>query len=156
MLKRILSWQSKFNKFFQTYLLHVLIFSISLLTKICDHIENDKSLKEKFGHFSYLLKNRDLFSLIMMMMMMLNCFCDMVDRQNTFSLISNRDYCQRSSPSWISDTPWAEFEPAQNLSSCLVEWSFEVVITTTPQRRLITHLFLMFVSTEFWNQEYFS
>ena len=50
------------------------------------------------------------------------------------SLISSRDHCQRSSPSRISDTPRAGFEPAQSLSSGLVEWSCAVVITTTPQR----------------------
>ena len=31
----------------------------------------------------------------------LNCFCGMVDRRKTFSLISSRDHCQRSSPSRI-------------------------------------------------------
>ena len=67
------------------------------------------------------------------LMMMMNCFCGMVDRQKAFSLISSRDHCQRSSPSWISDTPRAGFEPAQNLSSGLVEWSCAVVITTTPR-----------------------
>ena len=54
----------------------------------------------------------------------LNCFYGMVDRRKAFSLISSRDHCQRSSPSWISVTPRAGFEPAQNLSSRLVEWSF--------------------------------
>ena len=49
-------------------------------------------------------------------------------------LISSRDHCQRSSPSRISDTPRAEFEFAQNLSSVLVEWSCAVVTTTTPRR----------------------
>ena len=53
----------------------------------------------------------------MMMMMMMNYFCGMVDRRKSFSLISSRDNCQRSSPLWISDTPRAGFEPAQNLSS---------------------------------------
>ena len=43
-------------------------------------------------------------------------FCGMVDRGNTFGLISSQDYCQRSSPLRISDTPQAEFEPVQNLS----------------------------------------
>ena len=70
----------------------------------------------------------------MMMMMMMNCFCGMVDRQKAFSLISSRDHCQRSSPSRISNTPRAGFEPAQNLSSGLVEWSYAVEITTTPRR----------------------
>ena len=31
--------------------------------------------------------------------MMMNCFCGMVDLQNAFSLISSWDHCQRSSPS---------------------------------------------------------
>ena len=60
---------------------------------------------------------------MMMMMMMVNSFCGMVDRRKAFSLISSRNHCQRSSPSRISDTPWAGFEPAQNLSSGFVEWS---------------------------------
>ena len=52
---------------------------------------------------------------------LMNCFCGMVDRRKALSLISSRDHCQRSSPSRISDTPRAGFEPAQNLSSGLVE-----------------------------------
>ena len=51
-------------------------------------------------------------------MMMMNCFCGMVDRRKAIRLIS-------------IDTPRAVFEPAQNLSSGLVEWSCAVVITTT-------------------------
>ena len=70
---------------------------------------------------------------MMMMMMMMNCFCGMVGQPKAFSLISSRYHCQRSSPSWISDTSRAGFEPAQNLSSGLVEWSCAVVITTTPR-----------------------
>ena len=58
---------------------------------------------------------------IVMMMIMMNCFCGMVDQQKAFSLISSRDHCQRFSPSQISDAPRAGFEPAQNLSSGLVE-----------------------------------
>ena len=72
--------------------------------------------------------------------MMMNCFCGMVDRRKAFSLISSRDHCQRSSPSRISDTPRAWFEPAQNLSSGLVEWSCAVVITTTTRRHITTTL----------------
>ena len=41
----------------------------------------------------------------------------------TFSPISSQDHCQRSSLSWVSDMPWAGFEPAQNLSSGFVDWS---------------------------------
>ena len=65
---------------------------------------------------------------------MMNCFCGMVDRRKASSLISSRDHCQRSSPSRISDTPRAGFEPVQNLSSGFVEWSCAVVIITTPRR----------------------
>ena len=79
--------------------------------------------------------------MMMMMMMMMNCFCGMVDRWKAFSFISSRDHCQRSSPSWISDMPWAGFEPAQNLSSGLVEWSCVVVITTTPRCHWCDSLF---------------
>ena len=69
-----------------------------------------------------------------MMLMMMNCFCGMVDRRKTCSLIFSQDHSQRSSPLRISDTLRAEFEPAQNFSSGLVEWSCAVVITTTPRR----------------------
>ena len=78
-----------------------------------------------------MFKNISKEYLIKMMMIMI-CFCGMVDWRKAFSLISSRDHCQRSSPLRISDTPWAGFEPAQNLSSGLVEWSCAVVITTTP------------------------
>ena len=70
---------------------------------------------------------------LMMMMMMMNCFWGMVDPRKAFNLTSSRDHCHRSSPSQISDTPRAGFEPAQNLSSSVVEWSCAVVITTAPQ-----------------------
>ena len=66
--------------------------------------------------------------------MMMNCFCGMVDRLKTFSLISSWDHFQRSSPSQISDTPRAEFEPVQNLTPGFVEWSCAEVITITPRR----------------------
>ena len=56
-----------------------------------------------------------------MMVMMMNCFCDMVDQRKAFSLISSRDHCQRSSPSRISGMPRAVSEPAQSLSSGLDE-----------------------------------
>ena len=64
----------------------------------------------------------------------MNCFCGMVGRQNELSFIFSRDQCQKSSPSRVSDTPWAAFEPVQNLSSGFVEWSCAVMITTTSRR----------------------
>ena len=75
--------------------------------------------------------------ILMMMKMMMNCFCGMVDWQKAFSLISIRDHCQRSSPSRISDMPRTGFEPVQNQASGLVEWSCAVAITTTPWRLTI-------------------
>ena len=66
----------------------------------------------------------------------MNCFCGMVDRRKGLSPISSLDHCQRSSPSLIFDTPQAGFEPSQNLSSGLVEWSCAGIITSTTTRRL--------------------
>ena len=76
-----------------------------------------------------------MMMIVMMMIIIMNCFCSVADRRKTFiSLISSRNHCQRSSPSRISDTPRAGFQPAQNLSPNLVEWSCAVVTTTTPRR----------------------
>ena len=63
---------------------------------------------------------------------MINYFCGMIDQQKALSLISSRDHCERSSPSRISNMLLAEFEPEQNLSSDLAEWSCAAVITTAP------------------------
>ena len=49
------------------------------------------------------------------MMMMMNCLCDMVDQRKALSLISSWDHCQRSSPLRISGMPRAGLEPAQNI-----------------------------------------
>ena len=51
-----------------------------------------------------------------------NCFCKMIDRQNTFSLISRRYHCQR-------------FVPTCHEQDFFVEWRC-VVITITLQRNL--------------------
>ena len=85
-----------------------------------------------------------MMMMMMIMMTMMNCFCGMVEQGKAFSLISSRNHCQRSSPLRISDTPRAGFEPAQNLSSGLVEWICELVITTTPQQSFrceVCHVF---------------
>ena len=65
---------------------------------------------------------------VMMMKMMMNCFCCMIGQQKGFSIISSWEHCQRSSPKGISDTLWAGFEPTHNLSLILVEWSYAVLI----------------------------
>ena len=57
-----------------------------------------------------------------LVMMMMNSFCGMVDWRKAFSLVSSWDHCQRSSPLQIYDKLWASLQPAQNLSSGLVEW----------------------------------
>ena len=61
-----------------------------------------------FFHLSYpkvLLKSVLLFSknvALGKLMMMMNCFCGMVDRRKAFSLISSQNHRQRSSPSRTS------------------------------------------------------
>ena len=105
--------------------------------------------------YTHLLFSKSLHRTCLTMMM--NCFCGIVDRRKAFSLISSRSYYQRSSPSRISDTPRAGFEPAHNLSSGFVEWSCAVMITTTPRRHkhaptyayLYIHAFKKKL-TEFW------
>ena len=74
----------------------------------------------------------------------MNCFCGMVDRRNVLILFSNRDHCQISSPSRISNKPRAGFEPAQNLSSGFVKWRCAVVIAITPQRHIFRKSSLYF------------
>ena len=50
-----------------------------------------------------------MMMLMMTMMIMMNCFCGMVDWRQVFSLISCQEPCQRSSVLRISDTPRAGF-----------------------------------------------
>ena len=92
--------------------------------------------------------------MMMRIMMMMNCFCGLVDRRKTFNLISSRDHFQRPSPSRIFDTPGFRYEPAKNQSSGFVEWSCAAVITTTPRRHIcqLNNYFLSF----FWIYVYCS
>ena len=53
----------------------------------------------------------------LMIIIIINCFCGMVDQQEVVSLISRLGHCQKFSPLWISGMPGAGFEPVQNLSS---------------------------------------
>ena len=71
-------------------------------------------------------------------MKMINCFCSMVVQRKAFSVISSQDHYQSSSPSQISDTLQAGFEPAPNFTWGLVEPSCAVVITTTPRCHITT------------------
>ena len=67
------------------------------------------------------------------------------------TLVSSQDHCQRSSPSRISDTPQAGFEPAQNLSSDFDEWSCAVVITTTSKSICVRLLLNWLYELNVWN-----
>ena len=49
--------------------------------------------------------------MMMIMMIMMNCLCGMVERRKAFSFIFVQDNCQRSSPSQISDTMRAGHAP---------------------------------------------
>ena len=75
-----------------------------------------------------------LFKLpVLVMIMMMNCFCGMVDRRKAFSPISIRGHCQRSSPSPISDTPRArsgtDFNILKKRSLCLYLYLFFLYLT---------------------------
>ena len=64
--KQLDKYQNEYypDKFLQAYLLaRSNVPHFSTKKGICDHIENDKLLKEKSGQFSYRQENRDLFSL---------------------------------------------------------------------------------------------
>ena len=75
-------------------------------------------------------------------MIMMNCFCGIVDWQKVFSLISSQDHCQRYSPSLFSYTLRAGFEPAQNLEFrlCLIKLcSSDNHYTSVPQNTILWH-----------------
>ena len=64
---------------------------------------------------------------------MMNCFYGMVDQRRALTpYFQPRPF--RDSHHHKSPTPQTGFEPAQNLISDFVEWSFAVVITTTQRR----------------------
>ena len=69
---------------------------------------------------------------MMMMMMMMNCFCGVIDERILCSLVSSRDHFQRSSLSLTSNMVQARFEPGQNLIWGFAKWCWAVVTTTTP------------------------
>ena len=127
------------------------IWSCTKSDLIWHHNLVNKQLQYIYCSVSHEIKvNRQwnlVMMMMMMMMMMMNCICGMVDRRKAFSLISSRDHCQRSSPSRISNTPRAGFEPAENLSLGFIEWSCSVVITQNVVET-ITRLFSTKIKTE--------
>ena len=77
--------------------------------------------------------------IMMMTMMMMNCFCRMVEWWKAFGLIFSSNHCQRFSPLQISDKQWAAFEPELRL--CWMKlWSSDNYYTTAPQMRHIWNL----------------
>ena len=84
----------------------------------------------------------------------MDCFCGIADLRKAFSLISSQDHCQRSSLWRISDTQGAGFEPLENMSSGLAEWSCAVVITTTPQPNERFDLIITVkITKNWWNKK---
>ena len=79
--------------------------------------------------------------------------CGIVDRRKAFVFMTSRNHCQRFWPLQISDTARAGFEPAQNLSSDLVEWSCAVFITTTVVCVKYSNMPRMFFWSEIYLQE---
>ena len=92
---------------------HVIYFEISWVLWLRQQPTNCLSV---FNHFVGLaLKGLNTESLFSVMMM--SYFCEMIDRRKSWGLISRQDYCQRFSPSWITDMSCTAFEHAQYLSS---------------------------------------
>ena len=91
-------------------------YVINITTNNCGtHVE------EKLQIHVILLEGNEI-SKVIRYYMMTNCFFFfffffLVDQRKAFSLISSWDHCQRSSPSGISNTQQAGFEPVQHLSS---------------------------------------
>ena len=111
------------KSYFWEFLIFHVIFVRVFSSQSSDYQKEAKTLGLKL--------NRSFLTMMTTTMMMMNYFCDMVDRRKAFSFISSGDHGQISSPSRISDTQQGEFEPAQKLSSGLGNWSCAVVITTT-------------------------
>ena len=65
------------------------------------------------------------------MMIMMNCFCGMIDQGKVCSLLRPLPEILTITFLMPQNMPRAGFEPVQNLSSGLVEWSCAVVIATT-------------------------
>ena len=131
---------NKIAKSFKSFVFFLYLRGTFFLRSFCRYIWKKKHFFNWKCHCLDYIPQKTTSNRFFALMMMMNCFCGMVDRRKAFSLISSWDHCQRSSPSRISDMPQAGFEPAQNLSSGLVEWSCTVVITTTPWHHYTTAL----------------
>ena len=64
-------------------------------------------------------------------MIMMSCFCGMVDQQKVFSLTPSQDHFQRSSSLQISDKLQAGFERAQKVQHDNIGYSYSVIVKGT-------------------------
>ena len=130
-------WVYRFNRAIQ-YISEPKLFACSIDTEFKYHDYYDLTVSFIWIFFWIISHYHKDWILMekMMMIMIKNCFCGMVDLQKVFDFISSQDHYQTSYPSRISDTPRTGFEPAQNLSSAFVEWSCAAVIATTPRPQI--------------------
>ena len=94
------------------------------------HLWDRECLPDLLTDISTFLETNLLFTSLNLMIMMMNCFCGMVNQRKVLSLKSSRHHCQRFSLSQISDTLRAGFESVHSRSSGFVEWRCTVIINT--------------------------
>ena len=91
--------------------------------------------------------------------LVMNFFCGIGDQQKVLSFIPARTIV-RDSPMQIFDWLQARFEPMWKLSPGFIEWSFVVVITTTPQHHnggsIWINLWNMLSSPNLLNLQYYN
>ena len=71
----------------------ILNLFLNLLTQFESILRNE--LPKARTYFVFILQFNSITYSLNMIMMMMNCYCGMVDRRKAFSLISSRDHCQR-------------------------------------------------------------
>ena len=112
----------KINEKSMTTMLRLII-----LWELADMREMGSSLRDREINTSADCNTR------MMTLMMMNCYCGMLDQWKCVKPISRRINYRRLLPSQTSDTLLTGVELAQNLCSGFVKWSFAVMITTIPR-----------------------
>ena len=112
----------KINEKSMTTMLRLII-----LWELGDMREMGSSLKDREINTSADCNTR------MVALMMMNFYCGMLDQWKCVKPISRWINYGRLLPSQTSDTLRTGVEPAQNLCSGFVKWSFAVMITTIPR-----------------------
>ena len=92
-----------------------------------------KSIPNHWDKESYFLWSKSWIIELLWVWLWWIVFLACLTKGRCFALFPAGTNCQGSSPLQISDTLQAEFEPAENLSSGLVDWSCAVVMTATPR-----------------------